>query len=724
MTQKKFTTLVATLPLTILLIVIIFCSIVGNIHSKLLTVAEDNWSGYSELRAEPVRPTCDQETEAAAPAAQDNAAPAADDEEDAFLDDLLGEDDSVSEEAVAAAKAECQEKIAAYESVVERRNDTGLKIYTAIEQAIGKIATDSVKVKAHFLILVFLFCCLATTLNRQHLGLRSPRSRRSDRLSQGAQLIGNLAVFASFFVYYYQDITSGVENVSILPILWMIVFGLMALANIWLIYKPLKDPDDSGPDAPQKKDSWGLAFLGIPLYAYMAIICSLYFMLIELHPSGVAIQLNKMTENADLYTNVALYVFCGMMLKNTTIADKVLATIRPWKLSPELLVFVIVLWSAIPTAYSGASGIFVLAAGAIIYREFKKSGMRDSLALAGTAMSGSMGIVLSPCLIVVIIAALNKQVVTTDLYSAGRAVLGVNVAVMALVLFTTARDRLHCANPIKAIPASLKCVVPVLPHVAIGTIVIVFFKFILNTPFNEHTVPYILPFMLLMMLIYDRITERRAWHKLTNKTQNTEKTDDEDAKSSDEAAHQTPATDVPEPAGIGRSLLDSADATANASGGLLSLMALSVCLGGIIDRSNLSKLLPEKFSSYWIAMLVMVIILVILGMIMDPYGAVILVSATMTQIAAANQISPIHFWLVVLCAFELGYLTPPVALNQLLTRQVVGEDGYAYEDSPDRPKKFWYRHERILLPIAIKGTVLLLVAFIPLLIRSMHWMGK
>ena len=230
--------------------------------------------------------------------------------------------------------------------------------------------------------------------------------------------------------------------------------------------------------------------------------------------------------------------------------------------------------------------------------------------------------------------------------------------------------------------------------------------------------------MLLMMLIYDRITERRAWHKLTNKTQNTEKTDDEDAKSSDEAAHQTPATDVPEPAGIGRSLLDSADATANASGGLLSLMALSVCLGGIIDRSNLSKLLPEKFSSYWIAMLVMVIILVILGMIMDPYGAVILVSATMTQIAAANQISPIHFWLVVLCAFELGYLTPPVALNQLLTRQVVGEDGYAYEDSPDRPKKFWYRHERILLPIAIKGTVLLLVAFIPLLIRSMHWMGK
>lgn len=699
MTQKKFTALVTTVPLTILLIVIIFCSIVGNIHSKLLNVAESNWSGYSELRAEPQRPDCDVTT--AEVQQPKEAAPENAEESDDFLDDLFGEEDTVSEEALAAAKTECQEKLAAYESIVERRNSTGLKIFTSIEQAIGKIATDAVKIKAHFLILVFLFCCLAATLNRQHLGLRNPRTTRSDRTSQIAQLVGNLAVFASFAVYYYQDVTSGVEIVSKLPILWMFVFGLMSLANLWLIFKPLKNPAPAEGSAPSR-DSWGMAFLGIPLYAYMAVICSVYFMLVELHPAGVAIYLNKMTENADLYTNVALYVFCGMMLKNTTIADKFLAIIRPWKLSPELLVFVIVMGSAIPTAYSGASGIFVIAAGAIIYQEFKKSGMRDSLALAGTAMSGSMGIVLSPCLIVVIIAALNKDVITTDLYHAGLAVLGVNVAVFALILFTTSREKLHCANPITAIPQMFKNCIPVLPHVAIGAVVILFFEFVLGADFNEYTVPYILPFMLLMMLIYDRITERRAWKKL-----------DDDQKS-----------ELPEPAGIGKSLLDSVDSTANASGGLLSLMALSVCLGGIIDRANLNALLPQKFSSYWTAMLVMVFILVILGMIMDPYGAVILVSATMTQIAAANLISPIHFWVVVLCAFELGYLTPPVALNQLLTRQVVGEEGYAYEDSPDRPKKFWQRHERLLLPIAVKGTVLLLVAFMPLLVRTLHWMGK
>ncbi len=697
MTQKKLTTIVTTVPLTLLLIVIVFCSIVGNIHSKMLSVAENTWSGYSELRSEPVRPTCDQEETAAN--ADDNK-PADEQEDDDFLDDLLGED-TVSEEALAAAKAECQDKIAAYESIVERRNSTGLKAYTAVEQAVGKIATDAVKIKAHFLILVFLFCCLAATLNRQHLGLRNPRTRRGDRTSQIAQFIGNLGVLVSFATYYHQDVTSGVENVSELPILWMFVFGLMALANLFLFIRPLKtpEPDENGN---KPKDSWGLAFLGIPLYAYMAWICCFYFMIVEQHPAGVAICLNKMTENADLYTNVALYVFCGMMLKNTTIADKFLALIRPWKLSPELLVFVIVLASAIPTAYSGASGIFVIAAGAIIYEEFKKANMRDSLALAGTAMSGSMGIVLSPCLIVVIIAALNKDVTTTDLYSAGLGVLGVNVAVLGLVLFTTAREKLSCANPLIALPQMFKNCLPILPHVAIGAAVIVFFKFILGAEFNEFTIPYILPFMLLLMLVYDRISERRKWRKLP---------EEEKAK-------------TPEPAGIRKSLLDSADSTANASGGLLSLMALSVCLGGIIERANLNTLLPQKFSSYWTAMLALVVILVILGMIMDPYGAVILVSATMTQIASANLISPVHFWLVVLCAFELGYLTPPVALNQLLTRQVVGEKGYEYEDSPDRPKKFWLRHERIMLPIAVKGTVLLLVAFMPLLLRTLHWTMK
>ena len=786
---KKLSVWLTTIPLAFLLIGIIVCSTVGDLHSTLLKVGEFNWTGYSELRQPAERPDCDV---AGAPSpAPDEAQGDSADDEDALLDDLFGgAEEEVSADAQEAAQAVCAEKIAKYEDIVKRQDDTGLRIFVSIEQAIGDFVANARAFDRHFLVLVFIFCGLATTLQRQHLGLRSPTSRKGDRLSQVVQAIGNIIIVASFAVYYQLDLKSGVEHVSNIPIFWMIAFGLMALANIWLAAHPISDAvpsnsekssghredvaesskesvkvaesskasenasvseesstesvkveetskesvkaeetskesvkvaesskesenaavseetstesakaEDSSKGSSQTphKEGLGGLLLGIPLYAYMAILCGLYFLVFEQHFAGVATYMNQMTEHANLYTNVALYVFCGMMLKNTDIADKFLATLRPFKLSPELLVFVIVLLSALPTAYSGASGIFVIAAGAIIYRELKQTKTRDGLALAGTAMSGSMGIVLSPCLLVVIVAALNNNVTTDELFSAGLSVFFVNIFVFAIVLFTTKQGRISFENPIKAMPEVGRAIVGVLPYIAIGAAVLLFMRYGFGAAFDEYKAPVLLPFMLLVLLVYDRTMARRAWRRMP------------------EAERPKTA-----PHGIGRSLFDSVNSTSIHSGGLLSLMTLSVCIGGIIDRANLNALLPQHFSSPFIAMALLFVILVIIGMIMDPYGAVILVSATLTQIAASNGIAPIHFWVTVLCAFELGYLTPPVALNQLLTRQVVGESAYAYERATDRPKNFWYRHERILLPVAVKGIVLLLVAFMPLIINVLR----
>lgn len=776
---KKLSVWLTTIPLAFLLIGIIVCSTVGDLHSTLLKVGEFNWTGYSELRQPAERPDCDV---AGAPSpAPDEAQGDSADDEDALLDDLFGgAEEEVSADAREAAQAVCAEKIAKYEDIVKRQDDTGLRIFVSIEQAIGDFVANARAFDRHFLVLVFIFCGLATTLQRQHLGLRSPTSRKGDRLSQVVQAIGNIIIVASFAVYYQLDLKSGVEHVSNIPIFWMIAFGLMALANIWLAAHPISDAVPSnaekssghrediaesskesvkvaesskasenasvseesssesvkaeesstesvkveetskgsenaavseesstesvkveesskGSSQTPHKEGLGGLLLGIPLYAYMAILCGLYFLVFEQHFAGVATYMNQMTEHANLYTNVALYVFCGMMLKNTDIADKFLAILRPFKLSPELLVFVIVLLSALPTAYSGASGIFVIAAGAIIYRELKQTKTRDGLALAGTAMSGSMGIVLSPCLLVVIVAALNNNVTTDELFSAGLSVFFVNIFVFAIVLFTTKQGRISFENPIKAMPEVGRAIVGVLPYIAIGAAVLLFMRYGFGAAFDEYKAPVLLPFMLLVLLVYDRTMARRAWRRMP------------------EAERPKTA-----PHGIGRSLFDSVNSTSIHSGGLLSLMTLSVCIGGIIDRANLNALLPQHFSSPFIAMALLFVILVIIGMIMDPYGAVILVSATLTQIAASNGIAPIHFWVTVLCAFELGYLTPPVALNQLLTRQVVGESAYAYERATDRPKNFWYRHERILLPVAVKGIVLLLVAFMPLIINVLR----
>jgi TRAP-type C4-dicarboxylate transport system permease large subunit len=112
-----------------------------------------------------------------------------------------------------------------------------------------------------------------------------------------------------------------------------------------------------------------------------------------------------------------------------------------------------------------------------------------------------------------------------------------------------------------------------------------------------------------------------------------------------------------------------------------------------------------------LAMAVLVVVLVITGMLMDPYGAVILVSNSVDDIALRSGILPVHFWMVVLVAFELGYLLPPVALNQLLARKVIGPLPL---DPDDNDKSFWRRHEDVLLPIVVMALTLFIVAFGPL----------
>jgi TRAP-type C4-dicarboxylate transport system permease large subunit len=108
----------------------------------------------------------------------------------------------------------------------------------------------------------------------------------------------------------------------------------------------------------------------------------------------------------------------------------------------------------------------------------------------------------------------------------------------------------------------------------------------------------------------------------------------------------------------------------------------------------------------------LVVVMVLVGMMMDALGAVILVSATIAPVAIDQGIHPAHFWMMVLVAFELGYLTPPVALNHLLARQVIGVDARV-EDIP--VEGGWFaRYEHVLLPMAVMGTALLLTAFVPL----------
>lgn len=121
---------------------------------------------------------------------------------------------------------------------------------------------------------------------------------------------------------------------------------------------------------------------------------------------------------------------------------------------------------------------------------------------------------------------------------------------------------------------------------------------------------------------------------------------------------------------------------------------------------------PKDLGSPALAMGILVVLMILIGMAMDGLGAVILVSVTMAPLAYANGIDPIHFWMMALVAFELGYLHPPVGLNILLARQVVGPDAHV-ENFP--VQGFFRTWEHMIVPCLVMAAALVIVAFGPFL---------
>jgi TRAP-type C4-dicarboxylate transport system permease large subunit len=246
----------------------------------------------------------------------------------------------------------------------------------------------------------------------------------------------------------------------------------------------------------------------------------------------------------------------------------------------------------------------------------------------------------------------------------------------ALVLIVTRQSPLSVAPVREALPEMGKRMKPLGRYVFVAVVVLGLCYLLLDQTLDEHTAPTLLPLVLFGFLFVER-----------------------------GARALTPPATPP--------VREATDETTGHIGALLLLMSLSIALGGAIERSEIILMMPSDLGSPFLTMGLLVVVLIIIGMTMDPYGAVIVVSATIADVAYKNGIDVSHFWLTVLTAFELGYLSPPVALNQLLTRQVVG-GAEVDRVMAQATGSWWRRNEATLLPVTVMGIALLIVAFVPL----------
>lgn len=679
----------ASLPVFGLLLLTLIVGTGEMLHGQLLRVGEAVFGDpqaqvqYFMLRAEPVKPSCNI-APTAPPPGQAPAAAAAPDDIDALFDAPATQDPLALQQAQQQAQAICREQQAMYERVLAHQTPWVIA-YRTVETSFYQLFHLGADNRPLILLVIVAIAAISTTLGFHHLAIRPAHHGRDYLVQSIAQLMATGLLLASC-VSYYRILSAGGTPVDkpLIHALWIGLMATLVLINAKRCLRPVASRHGEG--------DWAGALLSTPLYAVMAIVAGVYF-LAQGHPAGLAIYINQLMELPNIFLNLGLFIWAGMLLKQSRVVDLFMDLLRPWRLSPQLLTYIILLAAALPTAYTGASGIFVIAAGAIVYHEVRASGGRRQFALAATAMSGSLGVVLRPCLLVVLIAALNKQVTTNGLYHWGFYVFLLTSTLFFLASQMLRTERASIEAPAVAIPATLRAVVPTLPYVALVVVVLLFFRYALNTPLTEITAPTIVPIVMLMVVVLDKLLNR-------GKPEATP----------DYGAHRQP--------GIESSVRYATNETLGHIGALLSLMMLSLAIGGVIERSEVMSHFPQVFDNHWTAMAFLVVVKVALGAVMDPFGAVVLVSATLAPIAAANGIDPFHFWMMVLLAFELGYLFPPVALNQLLTRQVIGELEVYQADREVRHLGLYRRYERWILPLAVMSVALVIVAFGPLAVKD------
>lgn len=669
----------SSLPACLLLLAVVLFSTSSDIHNQMLRGGEQLWSGYYKLRVDPVQPTCDPTVDIDAAVQQELAEKGSDNPMAALLGEAEKDPDEVRL-AIERSVADCRQSYQSYENLKDKLTP-GVKAYRAVELFVADLIAFGLESQRYILVILVMLCAVTATLTRHHIAMRAMETRLDYMVSHTLQTVANAMLLGSSVIFrqssFGADTTMSSDEL-LLHNLWITGFAALTLTSL---YRLVRVPDDLVDGGDLNK-----AFLAVPLYTVMCLISGTYFALIG-HASGIGIYLGKMMELSDMFLNVGLYVWVGMMLKQTRLATLVFNVFRPWRMPPEMLAVVAVLVAAVPTAYTGASGIFVIAAGAVIYSELRAAGARRHLALAATAMSGSMGVVLRPCLLVVIIAYLNREVTTDELFGWGIWVFVLTATMFTVVALTVNRQsKFDLAPASTAFPPMMSALKHLIPYALVIAAVVLLYRFALDVQMDEFSAPRLLPVIMLAILLYEHVS-------LKNRK----------GRASGEINHQ----------GLERSLRSATNDTTAEIGALLLLLGLSVSIGGVIERSHIMATFPQAFDSAWAAMLLMVVILVILGMIMDAFGAVILVTATVATIAYSSGIHPIHFWMVTLVAFELGYLSPPVALNHLLTRQVVGEAEVLAAQQEEGT--FYQRHERIIMPLIAMGISLVLVAFVPLL---------
>jgi tripartite ATP-independent transporter DctM subunit len=168
-----------------------------------------------------------------------------------------------------------------------------------------------------------------------------------------------------------------------------------------------------------------LAMLGAPLFAVILAVAMLGFYFSGVNLSVIAIEIYRIADTP-LLLALPLFTFAGYLMGQSQTSQRLVRLTRVfigWM--PGGLAIVALVACALFTAFTGASGITIVALGALLYPALMQDGYREKFSLGLVTTSGSLGLLFPPSLplilygVIVQQMSIGQQFSIDDLFLAG-----------------------------------------------------------------------------------------------------------------------------------------------------------------------------------------------------------------------------------------------------------------------------------------------------------------
>ncbi|MBC98908.1 MAG: C4-dicarboxylate ABC transporter [Halobacteriovoraceae bacterium] len=366
------------------------------------------------------------------------------------------------------------------------------------------------------------------------------------------------------------------------------------------------------------------ALLGTPLFIIMSLAAMVGFYFSEIPLVAVSIEINKIASQATILT-VPLFTFAGYLMAESGSPKRLLrlaeATLG-WLPGGVAIVSLVI--CAFFTAFTGASGVTIIALGGLLYPILSNEGYSEKFSLGLITTSGSLGLLFPPSL-PIILYGMVTGVDIEKLFVAGIIPGFLLIVILSIYSIKNGSGSLSvkkfdAKEALAALRGSwLEVLLP------IGVLAGIYSGKTTTTEAAAVTAFYIL---IIECFVYKDLSLFK---------------------------------DIP------RVIKDSMSLV----GGILLILCCALGFTNwLVDEEipmEILRFMQEYLTNKYSFLLFLNIFLLIVGSLMDIFSAIIVVVPLITPIAAEFGVDPLHLAIIFLTNLEIGYITPPVGINLFIS---------------------------------------------------------